>query len=152
MASFRIPIGTPPVITESGQSISINGINIGGSPTLSWNNEYNNNMDVDLPENNGTNTDVVIYFNIQPFNYINVKSNYASSVKLIIYNVPPNWWLVHNTGTNPVTISPQINGAATYETKNDKTLSANSHNFIAIVPGVPPLTNALTNPTSFQMF
>jgi hypothetical protein len=108
-------------------------------------------MDLELPENNGSNSNVEIYFNTQPFNYLNIKSNYASPVKLVIYNVPPNWWLVHNTGTNPVVISPQINGGSIYESTNDKTIAANSHNFIAVMPGVPPLTNSLTNPTLFQM-
>lgn len=147
-----VPVGTPMNVSDSGQSISINGINIGGSPTMSWNNEYNGGYVLELPEDNGSNTNVEIYFNTQPFNYLDIRTSYASPVKLVIYNVPPNWWLVHNTGTNPVTISPQINGGGTYDSTNDKTIAANSHNFVVIVPGVPPLTNSLTNPTTFQLF
>ena len=59
---------------------------------------------------------------------------------------------MHNQGDAfPIVISPQIDGGEEYQDKNDKTLPPKSHNFVAIMPGVPPLTNPLANPTIFEM-
>lgn len=147
-----VPVGIPMKPSEAGQSITLSSLFVGASPSLSWNVQYNEGNSLILPANDGTNENVVIQFNSQPFNYIDVTTNSATPVKLVINNIPPNWILVHNESIYKITISPQINGVNIYQTIHDKVLDEESHNFLAIMPGVPPLTNALTNPTSFQFF
>ncbi len=147
----NVPVGIPMMPSESGQSFSISNLFIGGSPSLSWNVQYNEGVVLHIPEDNGTNKNVVLSFISQPFNYIDITTTSATPVKLVINNVPPNWWLVHNESPFHITISPQINGANSYQNTNEKTLDANSHYFIAIMPGVPPLVNQLANPTVFKL-
>jgi len=144
-----VPVGIPMRPSEAGQAFTISNLFIGGSPSLSWNVQYNEGNTLVLPEENGINQNVVIPFITQPFSYIDITTNSATPVKLIITNVPPNWWMVHNESPYKIVISPQTNGVNAYQNIHDKLLDENSHNFIAIMPGVPPLVNSLTNPTSF---
>ena len=145
-----VPVGIPMRPSEGGQAFQINNIFLGGSPSLSWNLQYNMGNTLVLPADDGINTNYVIPFITQPFSYIDITTNSATPVKLIINNVPPNWWLVRNESPYKIIISPQINGVSSYQSINDKLINENSENFIAIMPGVPPLSNALTNPTGFQ--
>ena len=147
-----MPVGIPMKPSAGGQALTISNIFIGGSPSLSWNIQYNEGKTLVLQEQDQLETrpNYVIPFNTQPFSYIDITTYHPYSVKLIINNVPPNWWLVHNESPlYGITISPQINGASKYEDRNDKRIFANTHNFIATVPGVPPLLNYLKNPSGF---
>lgn len=155
----NIPTPPAPLSGATFDSFTLNGAVIGTGSALNWNFEYNEGKVLELPENNGTNKDYTIYYQDQPFNYLDIRTIYANPVKLVIFNVPPSWWLVHNTGTQNITISPQIGqGVITINNKpqqvnpaNDKLIGPESHNFVAIVPGSPPLVNSISNPSLFEM-
>ena len=151
MSFYNIPVGPPIITTETYGAIGVNSIQTGGSPSLSWNVEYNNNMVLDLPEDDGSNENFIIPFYIQPFNYIDIQTVFDSPVKLVIENCPPNWWVVRNKGFKPLTISPQTNGSSQYDPTNEYTLGPDSHQILAIMPGKPPVFNSLDNPSSFSL-
>lgn len=146
MNSFFIPVGQPIVSSESYQSVSINVFNSGGSPTLSWNNMYNNNKVLELEKQTDVSKFYIIDFTNQPFNYIDISTNVDKSKIVVINNMSANWLFVRNVGLKEIIISPQINGS-TYDYTSEKTLTSNSYNFIATMPN---LVN-LKNPTFFEL-
>jgi hypothetical protein len=141
--------------SETYQSLEIGRLHKGGTPSVSWNDGYNSGNTLDIPDST-TNPDIFIDYVKQPFSFIEISTTFLLPVKVIIQNCPPTLWLVQNSGLIPIIISPQINSKqtypdASYDPTNDYTVSPQSHLFMTINPGIPPLENSVPNPSSLTM-
>ena len=143
----------PPFIsdTESYGMLQVNQVIQGGSPAFDWNEQYNQGQILTLVSNNTVTGNFDINFYKQPFNYIKFQILLGSTAKLVINNAPPMWIILHNEGTLPVTVSPQINGSIIYDATNEYTVTGHTHKLMAISPGKPPLDNAVPNPSTLEL-
>ena len=121
----------------------------GSSPVIDWNVVYNDKKPLELPPNTTEELRIINYYE-QPFNYIEVDTTFGNPSILVIQNIPPCWLSIYNCGLIDITISPQINGKDSYDNTNEYIIPAGEYRMVSIVPGIPPLSDSLQNPTTFQ--
>lgn len=163
-AAFPPPISN----NKNYSSLEVTGLITGGAPVLSWNDAYNGGADLDLPESFEALGNYIIDYNLTPFNYLTVTTEFIFGDKPMIIEIrhcPQTWMYINMAAATELVISPQIFVPQTavlsadsyyeqnnqnYDPSNNYTLPANSTSLVFIKPGATSVIKSDNGSTEEQ--